>query len=367
MVSKSISKERFLLISLCVAIVSLGFLSCVGQELDKTAQKAYELRMHGRADSAKALLEQAISEDSANAVDHYELARTLHHMALGNPRNLADRMEEAWQAIEKAMEHDPDNVIYAFFAGNASFMQAYGSLMWNRPDVKEKVAKACGVYESVLKLKPDYHEAMLHLVEIYSWIPNDKGGDSAKAEGYAKQLEEMDEVFGAKAREMLLPEEVDRVGHWQKAVENNEGNADALEELGKAHLRKDEVDEAVKRFEEAVRINPQKSILFLDLARYHIMAFWRDKTVKDTALPLAEAAIKKYLNSEPIPPLKAYALGLLSRVKRGLGDNTGAEELSEEAEAVDPYYSKASGIPSLNLFVPPDEISYNHSYFSRPF
>ncbi len=367
MAGKNNLKRQILWIFLCTVVVSLGFLSCVSQELDNTVQKAYELRMNGQADSAKALLEQAISQDSTNAIAHYELARTLHHMALGNPGTLADRMEEAWQAIEKSMEHDPDNVIYAFFAGNASFMQAYGSLMWNRPDVKEKVAKACGVYESALMLKPDYHEAMLHLVEIYSWIPNDKGGDSAKAEQYAKQLEGMDEVFGAKAREMLLPEEVDRIDHWQKVVENNEGNADAIEELGKAHLRKDEVDEAVKCFEEAVRINPQKNILFLDLARYHIMAFWRDRTVKDTALPLAEAAIRKYLESEPIPPLKAFALGLLSRIKRGLGDNTGAEELNEEAEAVDPYYSKSSGIPSLNLFVPPDEISHNHGYFSRPF
>ncbi len=367
MVGKSISKERFLLISLCAAVVSLGFWSCVRQELDKTVQQAYELRMDGKADSAKALLEQAISEDSTNAIAHYELARTKYHMALGNPRELPGRMEEARQSIEKAMGQDPDNVIYAFFAGNVSFMQAYMSLMRNQPDAKEKVVKACSVFESALKLKPDYHEAMLHLVEIYGLAPEDVGGDSSKAEQYAKQLEGMDEVFGAKARELLLPEEVDRVDHWQKVLKNNEGNADALEELGKAHLRKGEVEDAVKRFEEAVRIDPEKNILFLDLARYHIMTVWRDETIKDTALPLAEAAIKRYLDSEPVPPLKAYTLGLSSMIKRGLGDNTGAEELREEAKAIDPFFSKASGVPSLTLFVPPDEISHNHSYFSRPF
>ena len=367
MVGKTISKERFLLIALCAAVVSLGLWSCTVQELDNTAQKAYELRMNGKIDSAKTLLDQTLSENPDNAAAYYELARTLHHIALGNPRELPGRMEEAEQSIEKAMEYDPDNVIYAFFAGNVSFMQAYMSLMRNQPDAKEKVVKACGVYESVLKLKPDYHEAMLHLIEIYSMLPEDMGGDSSKAEQYAKQLEEMDEVFGAKARELLMPEEVDRIDHWQKVLENNEGNADALEELGKAHLRKDEVEDAVKRFEEAVGIDPEKNILFLDLARYHIMSVWRDETVKDTALPLAEAAIEKYLESEPILPLKAFTLGLSYKIKMALGDTIGAEEQLEKAETFDPYFSKASGVPSLNLFVPPGEISHNHSYFSRPF
>jgi len=367
MVNKSISKERFLLISLCAIVVALGLWSCDKQELDNTAQKAYELRMSGKIDSAKTLLDQTLSENPDNAAAHYELARTLLHIGLGNPRELPGRMEEAWQSIEKAMEHDPDNVIYAFFAGNASFMQAYMSLMRNQPDAKERVVKACGVFESALKLKPDYHEAMLHLVEIYGMLPEEMGGDSSKAEQYAKQLEETDAVFGAKARELLMSEEDDRVDHWQKVLENNEGNADALEELGKAHLRKGEVEDAVKRFEEAVGIDAEKNILFLDLARYHIMTFWMDRTIKDTALPLAEAAIEKYLKSEPILPLKAFTLGLSFKVKMALDDTTGAKEQLEKAEAIDPYFSKASGIPSLTLFIPPDEISYNHSYFSRPF
>ncbi len=367
MTRKSILKRQFLLISLFVSVASLGFWSCVRQELDETVQKAYELRMNGKADSAKVLLEQAISEDSTNALAHYELARTKQHMALGNPRQLANLIKDAHHSIERATEHDPDNVIYAFFAGGSSSLQAYISLQRGQPDAKEKYAKACSVYESVLKLKPDYHEAMLYLVEIYGVLPEDKGGDKSKAEQYAKQLEEMDEVFGAKAREILLPPEVDVIEYWEQVLERHEGNANVLERLGKAYLYKREVEAGAKCFKEAVRIDPEKNTLFLDLARYHIMTVMGDEKLKDTALPLAEEAINRYLRSEPIPPLEAYTLGLLAKVKWGMGDNEGADELGRKAEAMDPYHSKAMGVPSPDLFVPPGEISHNFGYFSRPF
>ena len=41
---------------------------------------------------------------------------------------------------------------------------------------------------------------------------------------------------GAKARSILMPEDVDRVDYWQEVLKNHEGNVDVLEELGKACL-----------------------------------------------------------------------------------------------------------------------------------
>ena len=38
----------------------------------------------------------------------------------------------------------------------------------------------------------------------------------------------------------------------------------------------------------------------------------------------------------------------------------------EKAEAIDPYYSKAFGMPSRELFIPPGEVSHNHRYLFRP-
>ena len=107
---------------------------------------------------------------------------------------------------------------------------------------------------SALKLKPDYRQAMLYLVEIYGTLPEDKGGDKSKAEQYAKKLEGMDEVYGAKARWILLPEGTNRVDYWQKVMKNHEGNTDVLEEMGKAYLGADDVNDAVLCFEKAIKI-----------------------------------------------------------------------------------------------------------------
>lgn len=370
MTLENISKRQFLCVSLfiacAVAIASLGFWSCGRPELDKTVQEAYELRMNGKADEAKALLEQYLSENPDNALANYELARTKYHMGLANLRKLITSIEDSQQPIEQALENDPDNVIYPFFSGHLAFMSAYISLQRNQPDAKEKVAKFCSTYESVLKLKPDYHEAMLYLVEIYGILPEDMGGDKSKAEQYAKKLEEMDEIFGAKARAILLPEEADIVDYWQKVLEKHEGNAEVLRELGRAYLFNGPVEDGVKCFEEAVRIDPGQNILILDLARYYALT-GLDEKLKDTAWPSAEKVFKRYLDSEPIPPLKAFALFQLSRIKRGKGDQEEADELREKAETIDPYYSRATGVPTPDLWVPLGEISHNHRYLFRPF
>lgn len=372
MTLENISKRQFLWVSLfiacAVAIASLGFWSCAESKLDKTVQEAYDLRMNGKADEAKTLLEQAISENPDNALAHYELARTKYHMGLANIRELITSIEDIQHSIEQAVKNDPDNVIYRFFAGHIAFQSAYIAVQRDQPDVKEKVAKLCSTYESVLKLKPDYHEAMLYLVDIYGILPEDMGGDKSKAEQYAKKLEEMNEIFGAKARAILMPEETDYIGYWQKVLEKHEGNAEVLRELGRTYLFKDQVEDGVKCFEEAVRIDPGQNILILDLARYHAYTGLRDEKLRDTAWPLAEKAFERYLDSEPIPPqLKAFALNLLSRIKRGMGDQEGADELLEEAKNIDPYYSRATGVPTLDLFVPLGEISRNHRYLFLPF
>ena len=361
-------KRHFVVVFLSVAVtfMFLVFCSCTGPELDKRVQEAYELRMNGEADSAKELLEQVIAEDINNAAALYELARTEQHIGLGNIGELFGGLEDIQQTINKAVENEPDNVIYSFYKGFVSLTRAYAATMGGQPDVRERIEEVISAYESVLSLKPDYHEATLFLVEVLS-APEDMGGDYSKAEEYASQLEEMDEVYGAKARELLLPDDADRLEFWQKVLENNQDNADVLEQLGKAYLYQDKVEQGVEYLEEAMKTDPEKEILLLDLARYHIMTVQRDEKLKDTALPLAEEATNRYLDSEPILPLKAYALGVLAHIKSGLGDNKGAEALIKEAEAIDPYFSKAFGVPNFILFEEPDEISHCHAYFSRPF
>jgi len=336
----------------------------------KAAMDAYNLRMQGKVDDARALLEQDIQKNPHNAAAYYELARTRLYMALGNPKNLEEGITDADQSISKAVENEPNNVIYPFFEGYVAFFQAYISLMKNESDAKEKVSKVCEAYESALKLKPDYCQAMLYLVEIYGALPEDKGGDKSKAEQYAKKLEGLDEVLGAKARSILLPEDANSIDYWQNVLKKNEGNADVLEELGKAYLRADKANEGVLCFEKAVKINPEKAYLFLDLSRYYTFSAMRagnDTELLNTSMTSGDAAVTRYLESKPILSMQAHALGVQYKFKYRLAGKEEAEKILKRAEALDPYFSKATGAPHPDLFILPDEISKNHRYLFRPF
>ena len=89
------------------------------------------------------------------------------HMGLGEPRTIPDRLEQARIHIEKAVECDPENVIYASYAGDVLMMHAYMALMKGEADAKEKVEKVCEQYESTLELKPDYREVMLSGIGLH--------------------------------------------------------------------------------------------------------------------------------------------------------------------------------------------------------
>lgn len=339
-------------------------------EMDATtvAMDAYKLRMQGQVEDAREMLEQAVRENPNNAVAQYELARTILHMALGRPNQLSEALDEAQQAIARAEEVDPSNVIYPFFDGHIALLQAYPSLMQSRPDAREKVARLCGAFELALKLKPDYREAMLYLVEIYGTLPPNQGGDKSKAQMYAGQLEKMDAVYGAKARSILLSEDANNVVYWQNILQKHDGDADVLEELGKAYLRADKVDDAVACFERAIKIDPSKAYLFLDLSIYYTWSAMRAGEGSDSfrkAVAAGDAAVGRYLDFKPVLPMRAYALGVQYKYRMHSDLRASADDLLRQAEALDPYFSKATGAPNPDLFIPPDEVSQNHRYLFR--
>ena len=179
MKAESTLRSHFNIMTLSIAIFCIiSVWPCVGQELDSTVQKAYELRIQGKVDDAQALLEKTILQDSNNAAAHYELARIQLHRALGKGgRNLIDMIGNAQETIEKALELNPNSVIYLHFAGHVYFMQAYYALMTGNKS-NEQLAKSIGAFKSALQLKPDYHQAALCLVELYSQFPTEAGGDS---------------------------------------------------------------------------------------------------------------------------------------------------------------------------------------------
>ncbi|MBC8183149.1 hypothetical protein H8E88_18755 [candidate division KSB1 bacterium] len=365
--AKYFTRKQIFRIFINVMIISFSSLNSVGSELDKSVLKAYDLRMNGKADEAKTLLEQVISEDSSNAAALYELARTKFQMGLANPRELFPSLENIEKLTESAREHEPDNVIYAFFAGNVAFFQAYISLQRDPASAKERVKKLTGIYESVLELKPDYLKAMLFIVEINSILNADQGGDKTKAEAYAAKLEKMDKVYGAKARSLLLPEETDIMDYWKKVLEKNKDNALIYEELAKTCMMLGEMEHCQEYINQAVKLEAKKHALYLDLARYYIMSAMRSKEAKDKPLAFAEQAIEKYQSYNPIAPLDAFSWGVIARIKYMLDDKQSSDAAKEKANKIDPYRSKATGVPGAELFVKPGELLLDHKYLFRPF
>lgn len=329
-------------------------------------EKAYQLRVTGNPDSARTILEQTLLADTTNAAAWYGLARVHHQIGLGNPLSLLREFEVLDRLARKAVRYDPDNLAYTYYKAYISFFRAYGSLMREQQDAPERIAEVIAAYQAVLELDPDFHEARLYLIEVLS-APEEIGGDLDEAVVHVNRLEERDPIMGAKARDIVLGEEVDRVQFWQKKLEEHPGNAEVMEQLGKAYLYKSKTEEGVQQLEEALQADPARQYLLLDIAKYHMMAFRMDPSQGETALTKARAAIERYLETDPIGPLKAYALNAWSRIERNLGAEEVAEMLLAEATEADPHVSKAFAPPPAILFTKPGEVSHFHRYFSRPY
>ena len=337
-----------------------GLSSCA--KTDKSVYEAYQLRVNGKTDQAKELLLNIIEKDSTNAAAQFELARTLDYMNIMGS-------EEARKALKTALKHDPENVVYAYYNARACFLQAYIAMHQNSKDVKDVIKNVCNEYVKVLELKPNYPEALMYLVEIYGMLPENMGGDKMKAEEYTRKLEKTDGFYGAKARLVLMPEGTDMVEYWNNYIAKNGEDCLSLKELGVAHLFKDDIDGAKVSFSKAISLDKSQNIRLLDLSRFHQMKVMQNREAAAEELPKAKEYITQYLASvpEPIPPLKAYAVGTLAKFEMFSGNNAEAEKLTKEAKSLDPYFSQAFGIPWLGMFEPADKLDYHFLSFFSPY
>lgn len=333
---------------------------------EKEVLKAFNLRMSGHVDEAKTLLDDILAKDSTNALAWFEKARLQHYLLTGGG---SMNMDNILTPINKAVKLDPQNVTFAYYKAIASFLNAFMSMQMGTGEVKNKIVETCTQFEKVLSLKPDYYEASLYLVEINGMLPANMGGDSIKAIQYAEKLASQNRYFRAKAKADLAPETNDMVYFWKDQLASDSKNPELLMEIGRAYLYKDDPENAEKYFGKAIESDPSKNILILDLARYHMMKVMQNRELSNSEIPLSKKYLEKYLASVPEPniPLKAYTLGLLARAEMILGNKEESEKKIEQAKSLDPYFSRASGVPTLLLFDPPTQISNHFFSFFKPF
>lgn len=357
------NRSLYVFIGLILIFMMNGFIAThTPFQKDNDVKKAFELRIDGNVEEAAALLNDIIEENPQNAMAHYELARTLNYMNLMGS-------EEATKLLITAKTIEPENVIYQFAYAKNCFFETYKAMQMGGSDVKELLDKTCDEFDNVLKIEPGYPEALMYLVEIYGILPAELGGDKTKAEKYTQQLEKADNFFGARARLIMMPEGTDMIGYWENYMEEQGESAEALKELGVAALFNDDIETAKVKFEKAINLDPAQNIRLLDLSRYHQMKVMQNRDLANEELPKANEYVDLYLSSvpEPIPPLKAYALGTKAKIEMFLGNNAKSEELAEQAKNLDPYYSRAFGIPWLSVFQLPTEEDHFFASFFSPF
>jgi hypothetical protein len=358
-----------LIMAIAVFMPSPGFCEDIDSGSKKSVIEAYELRISGKADMAEKLLTELVQNDSTDALAYFELARTKQHLFLGGTQFSAEKGAEIMSLSQQALKFAPDNEIFAFYYAYSCFFNAFLSMMMQNPDTREKINQTCDAFQAVLNLNPDCHEALLYLVDIYGILPEDMGGDKAKASLLASDLDQKDKVFGAMAHARLMPENADVVSHWENMRKEAGNGAQVLEELGRAYLLKSDTENGTKYFQESIHADNAKRYLYMNLARYHILSTQENPDAKQEHLGEAEKMANSYLQSspEPIPPLKAHAYGILALIRMISGDNNGSTEYQGMATSIDPYYSKGMGAPPEILYCPPDKVKIHYNSFFMPF
>jgi tetratricopeptide (TPR) repeat protein len=346
-----------------------GIISCTGQKTNNEIFEAYKQRINGQADSAQILLQQIVNENPDNALAWYELCRTTQQLGLANPREIKEALDEALICIDKAVELDPENALYLSYKGKIETLHFYMGMTMGDENAAAYLDKFEKSYNSVFQMDPSYTEDKLTLVEFFGGLPPDMGGDAEKAEKYAKELEAADVIAGAKARELLMPEDADYVAFWEEIVKENPENAAALQALGRIYLFMEDIDQATIYYQKAIDLDPLKNALYLDLGRYYMMGAIRDPAVLDSLAPMIEEQFIIYLNStpEPINPMKAWTYGTLSMINRRLDNQQKADTFMVKANELDPFRSFASAKPGRAIYCPPDEVVHEQGYYLSPF
>ena len=367
--------KNYLVQSLSLIII-FSFVTVMLQSCQETKKdckpdviQAYELRINGQADSAKVLLEQIVTEDSSCALAWYELARTEQYMGIGDMQAMMSHLDKAFININKAISNDPTNTSYLYFKGKLQSFDLYVKMMKGGGDVTENLQQLENTFLKVLTIEPKAYGAKLSLVELFYFIPPDMGGDSIKAEKYAQELESEDLVYGAKAREILMPEDADYIAYWTNLNKEHNDNAELIEALGRIYLFENDPEKAWENFDKALRLDESKNYLYIEMGRFYTMQAMQGQISVDSAVPLIVAEYDNYLESQPEPcnPMKAWTKGQMAMLNFRTGNEDSGNALLDEAKELDPYFSRAFGFPDQILFVPPDATSYSFSYLSRPF
>lgn len=306
-----------------------------------SVSQAFELRMAGKVDEAKALLTKALAGNPKDAAAHFELAR-VHFYTM--------ELDLALKEVEEAVTLRPDNARYHYLKG---MTETYNMVLKGhdpkaRAEMELLGKKSLKSFRRAVKLDPKNQEARLQLINLCLKMTPIDGGGRAEAEKLVKPAETLDAIGGAKARCMLLGSQAKEQQRdvWVKLVTRQPNSAGAHEGLGRAWLLLGDTDKATVHLDKALKLDPARSVILVDLARHYFFAKDYDK---------AEQIAKRYLDFEPEPivPMRAYGTFMIAKIHKVQEHDERAEEFLDQARKIDPHLWQAVMHPPEILFTAP--------------
>jgi len=306
--------------------------------------QAYRMRMEGKIDEAKTILEQALSEKPARAAAWFELARVEFHKS-----GVTHDLDSAQQAIERAIKLDLRNSRYHCWASRiavySGIIKSHGK---DTPGMLEQFQKAARAAERAVTLDPDDHEARMILVSLYGNNPRELGGDARRAEQHVKTLERRSAVDGAVARcaFSLKGQPEKRIALWNEMAKMFPENSRVHENLAREHALARNVKLARVHANKALALDPKRNQILVDLTR--TLAVNRN-------FEPAEKFAGRYLALDPPGPLslRAWTQMALGRIQQMVGDKRASAASLEQAKELDPYCWFTMSPPPEQLFESP--------------
>jgi tetratricopeptide (TPR) repeat protein len=295
------------------------------------AATAFDQRLAGDVDQAVATLEAGLEANPDAGILHYELARTRMYLL---------EIDPMLEAAEAAVQSDPTNNEYRYFAAMAA---GYGLIDAAHQQDTERMrflGERCFDHlEANLANNPSDNRSRCLLVEMHMNMAPEIGYQVEGTEEHVALLERNDPVLGAKARAALAGEDAS-VDIWKKLVAQRPEDCRALAEAADGLVAAGELALAQDCLDKAIGKNKQHCYGLLRLGLAYAM---RGDT--EAALALTD----RYLATDPPVALRAFAIGRKGVLQRRSGDREQGDLLMAEARALDPHVW-------LTVMPPPREI-----------
>ncbi len=308
-------------IRIAVILLSMPFVLIAQQSKLEKGKQIFE---KGKYEESRDYFQEIVSSDNTNDQALFFLGRSEFFLL---------NFDEAEEDLKKAIEINNNNSDYYLWLGQVYMQKLQKSSFFEKGILSGKVLDN---YRKAVKIDPENISARINLASYYINAPSIGGGSMKKAREQIVEIKKYSPEHAVimMAQIYMQEEEYDlAIEEYNKYVELNPDDTDALYQLGMLYQGIKNYEEAGKTFERALTINPEAYSSLYQIGRNAI--FWGENTERGID------CMKQYIDANPGSPnpgLDAahWRLGMLyeikGRKKLALKEYAKAEELNPAEE-----------------------------------